>query len=111
MIAVMGMNSRDGKKLFKLKDNVDNRLNGYKLSVNIFRLEIRKFLIKEVQSGNCLPTEEEVVNKLTHSKTELNNFINRIAQCDSLICHRVDSMAQEISSTPMCYLSNSLFLK
>lgn len=41
----MRINNRDGKELFKLKNNVGIKINGYKISIKICKLEIRRWFL------------------------------------------------------------------
>lgn len=43
---IRGVNTGEGEQQFKLKDNIATRGNGYKWTVNKFRLQIR-FLSKK----------------------------------------------------------------
>lgn len=44
---IRGLNTREGKELFKLKKNIRNRTNGYTLAMNKIRLETRRCLSEE----------------------------------------------------------------
>lgn len=41
----MGLNNRDGEELFKLKDSAGTRINGYKVVMSKFKMQIRRMYL------------------------------------------------------------------
>ena len=64
--------TREEGELFKLRDNIGTRTNGYKLAMNNLRLKMRrKFQSKrEVRLLNNFPVGEMVANDLICSKMD-----------------------------------------
>lgn len=63
---------REETELFKLKDNIGTRTNGYKLAMNKLRLKIRRTFQsnREVRLLNNFPAGVMVVNDLICSKMD-----------------------------------------
>lgn len=63
---------REETELFRLKDNIGTRTNGYKLAMNKLRLKIRRTFQnnREVRLLNNLPVGVMVVNDLICSKMD-----------------------------------------
>lgn len=50
-VSRLGHNSREGKELLNLKDNAETRTNGYKQTINKFRLVIRRICLNIQRAG------------------------------------------------------------